>query len=133
MFAHYADGHRGFGLTFEIDTDLTLDEIGVFGFGRDVDYYSELPKTFDITNIHQSMFIKLECWSYEAEHRILAVRVPIIEYKKDRLVEVAFGYKMNSDFEPVIKKWVREGQHSRVRFVRASLYDAAPGYKYNEV
>ena len=130
MFAHYADGHRGFRLTFEVDTDLNLDEIGIFGHGREVIYVNNFPKNFDLSNIHKSLFIKLDCWSYEGEYRILAKENNRITYDEDRLVEVAFGCKMNQDFEPVIRDWIGHGEHRRVKFVRARLSSNPDGYNY---
>ena len=56
MFAHYADGHRGFRMTFEVDTDQTLDDIGVLDLGKKVEYVPSLPSDFDISNIHKSLF-----------------------------------------------------------------------------
>jgi hypothetical protein len=130
MFAHYADGHRGFRLTFEIDTSQTIGDIGVLGRGREVTYVPELPSDFDLNNIHMSLFTKLDCWSYEAEYRILAVTTDALTYGTSSLVEVAFGCRLNVDFEPVIRNWVREGNHERVRFVRARFCDSPSGYEY---
>jgi hypothetical protein len=130
MFAHYADGHRGFRLTFEIDTDKTIGDIGVLGRGREVAYVSSLPANFDLSNIHMSLFTKLNYWTYESEYRILAVTTDALIYGTSSLVEVAFGCRMNGDFEPVIRNWVREGNHERVKFMRARLCDSPAGYEY---
>ena len=130
MIAHYADGHRGFRLTFEIDTDKTIGEIGVLGRGREVSYVPALPPNFNINDIHMSLFTKLNCWSYEAEYRILAVTKDTLTYNTTSLVEVAFGCRLNADLEPVIRNWVREGRHERVHFLRARLCDGPVGYEY---
>lgn len=118
MFAHYADSHRGFRLTFEIDTDRILDEIGVLGRGEYVSYSQVMPD-FDRSNIHRSLLIKADSWSYEAEYRIFAVNSETLKYDKDALIEVAFGHRMNPDFEPVIRNWVKKGGHEKVRYLRA--------------
>ena len=133
MFAHYADGHRGFRLTFEVDEDMTLGEIGVLGRGREVEYVPKLPLDFDPSNIHLSLFVKLDAWRYEAEYRILAAQTNQIEYNENSLVEVAFGCRMNPDFEPVIRKWVDVGRHKRVKFLRAKLSKRPEGYEYEEI
>lgn len=127
MFAHYAYGHRGFRLTLEIDTSQTIGDIGVLGRGREVRYVPELPSDFDLNNIHMGLFTKLDCWSYETEYRILAVTTDALTYGTSSLVEVASGCRLNVDFEPVIRNWVREGNHGRVKFVRARLCDSPSG------
>lgn len=128
MFAHYADGHRGFRLTFEVDKDKNLDEIGVLGLGRSVEYVPQLPPAFDMSNIHISLFTKLECWEYENEYRVLAVDTDNLEYDENALVEVTFGCRMNPDFEPVIRSWVSQGNHQRVIFRRALLANNSYGF-----
>ena len=54
----------------------------------------------------------------------------VLSYGTCSLVEVAFGCKMNADFEPIIRNWVREGNHERVQFVKARLCDSPYGYEY---
>lgn len=130
MFAHYADGHRGFRLTFQVDTAKTLDEIGVLGHGRNVIYVPELPGDFEPSNIHQSLFMKLDRWKYEAEYRILAVEAHTLSYDDRSLVQVAFGCRMNPDFEPVIRNWVSQGEHLNVKFSRVQLSSRPEGFEY---
>jgi hypothetical protein len=130
MFAHYADGHRGFRLTFEIDTNQTIGDIGVLGRGREVTYVSELPPDFDLNNIHMSLFTKLDCWSYEAEYRIPAAATNALTYSISSLVEVAFGCRSNADFELIVRNWVHRGNHQRIKFIRAKLCDSGAGYEY---
>lgn len=129
MFAHYADGHRGFRLAFEANTDQTLDEIDVLSLGEKVDYVPTLPIDFDMSNIHKSLFTKLQCWQYESEYRILAKNINLA-YDNNSLIEVAFGCQMNPDFEPIIRSWVQEGEHERVCFRRALLSRTIEGYEY---
>lgn len=131
MFAHYADGHRGFRLTFEIETDQFLDGIDVLSSGEKVNYIPTLPIDFDISNIHKSLFTKLQCWNYESEYRILAKNSNLV-YRRSSLLEVAFGCRMNPDFEPIIRSWVQEGEHERVCFRRARLSKSIEGYEYED-
>ena len=69
--------------------------------------------------MHKSLMTKSSCWRYEAEYRIFAVNTNIITYDEKALVGVAFGFRMNPDFEPVIRNWVKEGRHKNVKFLRA--------------
>lgn len=132
MFAHYADGHRGFRLAFEIDMDKTLGEIEVLGLGRPVDYVPQFPPDFDMSNIHLSLFMKLKCWEYEDEYRILAVNNDKLKYDENSLVEVTFGCRLNPDFEPVIRSWVSQGNHQRVIFRRIILSNNSYGFGYED-
>ena len=102
------------------------------GRGREVTYVPALPLDFNLNNIHMSLFTKLGCWSYEPEYRILALRTDGLTYGTSSLVEIAFGFRLNADFEPVIRNWVREGNHQRVSFMRARLCDSPTGYEYIE-
>ncbi|MCD6271388.1 MAG: hypothetical protein J7K30_00750 [Deltaproteobacteria bacterium] len=120
-------------MTFEADTDQTLDEIDVLSLGKEVDYVPSLPSDFDMSNIHKSLFTKLQHWQYESEYRILAANNNNLVYDQSSLVEVAFGCRMNPDFEPVIRSWVQEGAHERVCFRRARLSKSPNGYKYIDV
>jgi hypothetical protein len=132
MFGHYADGHRGFRLALEVDMDKTLGEIGVLGRGRPVDYVRQFPPDFDMSNIHSSLFMKLKCWEYEDEYRILAVNNDKLEYDENSLVEVTFGCRLNPDFEPVIRSWVSHGNHQRVIFRRVILANNSCGFGYED-
>jgi len=132
MFAHYADGHRGFRLTFEVDMDKTLDEIGVLGRGQLVKYVPHFPPDFDMSNVHQSLLMKLKCWEYEKEYRIFAVENNNLKYDKNALVEVAFGCRMDPDFEPVIRSWVSQGGHQRPIFRRVIMANKPDGFEYED-
>lgn len=130
MFAHYADGHRGFRLTFEVNSDKTNDAIGVLGRGQEVTYVPKLPSDFQPSNIYHSLIIKLKQWEYESEYRIFAANNDRLYYDENRLVQVAFGCRMNPDFEPVIRNWVIDGGHRRVRYSRVTLSSNPEGFDY---
>ncbi|MEK6707578.1 MAG: DUF2971 domain-containing protein [Pseudomonadota bacterium] len=133
MFAHYGDSHRGFRLTFEIDTDdKTLNEIGVLGRGKYVTYSQYLP-SFDENDIHKSLLTKAASWSYEAEYRIFSVNHETMHYDKAALVEIAFGYRFNPDFEPVIRNWITCGEHEKTIFLRAIPSTDLIGFVYVKV
>jgi len=132
MFAHYADGHRGFRLTFEVDMDKALGEIGVLGRGCSVEYVPRFPPDFDMSNIHLSLLMKLKCWEYENEYRIFAVKNDNLEYDENALVEVTFGCRMNPDFEPIIRSWVSQGNHQRAMFRRLILANNSYGFDYED-
>jgi len=104
--------------------DESIGEVGVLGRGRPVEYVERFPANFEMSNIHLSLFMKLNHWKYEDEYRILAVNNDEMLYDETALVEVTFGCRMNQDFEPVVRAWVSQGHHQRVRFRRAKLSES---------
>jgi len=118
MFSHYGDSHRGFRLTFEVSNDNTNGESSPLELGEPVKYELELPH-FNKDNIHRMPYTKSLAWKYEAEYRVLKVSNKKHTYPLDSLIEVSFGYRMNPDFESVIKSWVESGGHQRAKFLRA--------------
>lgn len=74
--------------------------------------------------------MKLKCWEYEDEYRILAVNNAKLKYDENSLVEVTFGYRLNPDFEHVIRSWVSQGNHQRVIFRRVILSNNSYGFGY---
>lgn len=55
----------------------------------------------------------------ESQKAAFAVNNETLKYDKDALIEVAFGHRMNPDFEPVIRNWIKKGGHEKVRYLRA--------------
>jgi hypothetical protein len=131
MFAHYGDHHRGFRLTFEVSNDKPIGECHTLELGEKVEYCDERPQFTD-KNIHRMLLMKALSWHYEDEYRIFMVTDKQQTYPADCLIEVAFGYRMNRDFEPVIRKWVGEGQHQRVSFRRAVPSESRIGFDYED-
>lgn len=129
MFSHYGDSHRGFRLTFEVSDDKTIGESSPLALGQPVQYKSRLPN-FNGKNIHKMPYTKSLAWKYEAEYRVLKVSDKKLTYPPDSLIEVAFGYRMNRDFESVIRRWVKCGEHKRVKFLRAAPSRALIRFKY---
>ena len=129
MFSHYGDSHRGFRLKFEIDADKPISECSALELGEFVKYRKRIPK-LQKSNVHRAPFLKSIAWAYEAEYRILNVRENPLTYPIDCLVEVAFGFRMNQDFESVIRKWVKDGGHTRTRFSKAIPSGNSLSFKY---
>lgn len=119
MFSHYGDSHRGFRLTFEVSNGKTIGESSPLELGGPVNYELDLPN-FNKDNIHRMPYTKSHAWEYEAEYRILKVSNRKLTYPLDSLIEVSFGYRMNPDFECVIRSWVKDGGHQRAKFLRAT-------------
>ena len=118
MFSHYGDSHCGFRLTFEVSNDKTIGKSSPLELGKPVQYKLELPD-FNKDNIHRMPYTKSRAWEYEAEYRVLKASNMKLTYPPDSLMEVSFGYRMNPDFESVIRSWVKSGGHQRAKFLRA--------------
>ena len=74
MWAHYAEGHRGFVLMLDGSHDFFRDDRPVFGFEKPerVEYSSERPQMpLNDPNMSAIFFIKGSPWTYEREWRYL--------------------------------------------------------------
>lgn len=129
MFSHYGDSHRGFRLTFEVSIDKRIGDLSPLEHGEPVEYKLKLP-SFTEKNIHRMPYTKSCAWEYEAEYRVLKVSDKKLTYPQDSLLEVAFGYRMNTDFESVIRGWIAKGGHQRVKFLRATPSCTLIGFEY---
>ena len=78
------------------------------------------------------LLTKAKSWQYEYEYRVFMVTDKQPTYPADCLIEVAFGYRMNRDFEPVIREWIGEGRHQRVSFLRAVPSESQIGFDYED-
>lgn len=146
MFAHYADGHRGFRLKFEVIQD------GFYGFtlanAKEVKYINSidlLPEIVNETNAMAFFHTKLKPWAYEQEYRVCVASYKkslegeddkpfYMKYLEDQLVEVALGYKFdNKKNYRHIKSWLYEGNHNSVKIVKAVPGRDQTGFDYEFV
>lgn len=123
MFSHYANGHKGLCLQFQIDEDDTLSEIAPLN-GREIEYSAEFPKLKDDPNVaHMSYLIKHERWAYEREYRVVmpvySQGERIRNYKHGQLCGAIFGLHMSPEEESMVRHWFHEGGHESVSFKKA--------------
>ena len=109
MWSHYADGHKGFCLQFNINPKL-------YPFGEmlfQVQYTSSYPQ-ITITKNHKDqtrkvLLTKSTSWEYEKEWRIfdpddsLGIRV----FPADMLTGVIFGCEMPHENRQLIREWAK--------------------------
>ena len=98
MWSHYADGHRGIVIGFEIqDSDSIVDKVNYNGLAS----FQTFPQKFDEFKL---VFLnKLNEWEYEQEYRIITKKQ---SYIKIKIKEVIFGSETQDYDKEVIKKLV---------------------------
>ncbi|HEX9825480.1 MAG TPA: DUF2971 domain-containing protein, partial [Flavobacteriaceae bacterium] len=74
MWSHYANGHRGIAIGFEIDkSKYNIEEVAYNGLTS----FNIFPQKFDDL---KSVFLnKLKEWSYEEEYRIIAEKQDYVD------------------------------------------------------
>jgi len=124
MFAHYAKGHTGLCLTYEIDP-------------RDmypVSYDRDLPR-LELLEVDAKKIVKA-ClctkhvdWQYEREHRlVLYDRDPgLYENERLRLTEISVGHAMSQVAEREVTALARDSRFSAVSVWRMNPAPATYG------
>lgn len=125
MWSHYADGHKGMCLIFEVPRVLIGNEI------RKVEYHEYLPLIdFNQSNdkVAEAAFdiitTKSSAWEYEKEvrsiHRFSNKSYPYI----GQLVEIQFGCKCNLDDALLVKRTV-ERVNPDCKFSKLKIQEGA--------
>lgn len=110
MWAHYAQGHKGLCLTYELPEEFWNHELDVVVGVSAVDYEanpvtdwfvkearefrenaSEGFKRFGVDLIIRLLTAKDECWKYEQENRLVARHPGPKPISPDALIQVCFG------------------------------------------
>lgn len=140
MWAHYAEGHRGFVIMLDGLHDFFKDNRPVFGFEKPerVEYSSDRPRMqINDPNMPAIFFIKGRPWEYEREWRYLkeiedadalcqqtnALPVALFRVPPECIVGVILGcYKSQKLEDKIIalKRYRPELRHLRVYEARAS-------------
>ncbi|WP_175473533.1 DUF2971 domain-containing protein [Algibacter pectinivorans] len=99
MWSHYANGHRGIAIGFEIDkSKYNIEKVTYNGLKS----FNIFPQKF---NELKSVFLnKLEEWSYEEEYRIITEKQ---DYVNIEIKEVIFGAETSEDDKSLIKKMIK--------------------------
>ncbi|OBX21401.1 DUF2971 domain-containing protein [Bizionia sp. APA-3] len=98
MWSHYANGHRGIAIGFEIDkSEYKIDKVEYNGLGS----FENLPLKVDEL---KSVFLnKLNEWKYEEEYRIITEKQ---DYIKIKIKKVIFGAETKNHDKEIISKLV---------------------------
>ncbi|HEY4313817.1 MAG TPA: DUF2971 domain-containing protein [Pirellulales bacterium] len=121
MWGHYANGHRGFCLEFNMDRDAKL---GLPPMEVDYPPDNSIPvldtdrlMSGDLTDkeLIRLWLVKSNCWAYENEWRILNKKGDVLRsYDPAALTAIYLGAKMPDDHQQVIKRLVA-GTEVKVR------------------
>ncbi|OCR41995.1 DUF2971 domain-containing protein [Bacteroides fragilis] len=121
MWSHYANGHRGVCLKFDIMKDLDF-----FSILAKVQYKDEL--TFYCfseveDNLFQQYTTKAKSWNYEREIRILKTNTQpgLMKFRKESLIEVSFGCRCSKENVESIKELLKQYNFENVEFRLASM------------
>ena len=98
MWSHYADGHRGIVIGFQIDqSKYLIDKVNYDGLAN----FENLPRGFDQ---EKSVFVKKrKDWSYEEEYRIITEKQDFINIE---IREVFFGAEITEEDKVIIMKLI---------------------------
>lgn len=108
LWAHYADGHKGFCIEYDLDILLnknSFSELKSFS----VKYETKPPQTDlnDLRNDNLNLYkkiagVKSKKWLYEEEIRIISEEVGNQDYDYEALKSIYFGYKMDDEEKQII-------------------------------
>ncbi len=109
LWAHYAYGHKGFCIEYDLENLLNSYSGTFFSFPI---IYTKNPPNIelkDITSKNQELIKKLagyksKRWSYEQEYRITTNFSGPYYYEYDALKSIYFGLRMDNDFKDLIMK-----------------------------
>lgn len=109
LWAHYANGHKGFCIEYDLDKLLNSYSGTFFSFPI---IYTKNPPNIelkDISSKNEELIKKLagyksQRWSYEKEYRITTNFSGPYYYEYDALKSIYFGLRMENDFKDLIMK-----------------------------
>ena len=133
MWSHYSDSHKGVCLKFDI-----LKSPDFFIVPVKVDYDQEFgPLKYigaEDDFLKKTITRKSIIWEHEEEIRILKPKqAGLIEFEKESLIEITFGYNTKDAEIKYIKKLLAENGYSHVRLEKATLKDDEYGLGFNDV
>ena len=124
LWSHYAAGHTGLCLEFQISNDNSLRE-----FAKPVKYSKEYPK-IDILNstpdeqVQAFLYTKADNWKYEEEWRIIHTETEngpgYKEIPQGMLSQIIFGAKMEKRDKETVIGWA-ENSDQPIQFSQAKI------------
>lgn len=133
MWSHYANGHSGFSVGFNLSNNFKEYNEENEIFGTDEVYYSEdnpfVQYFLDISKRNKMppwdefwryifsmcLLAKSHAWKYENEVRIIRVKPGKVKYSPSEVKEVIFGLKMNTKKRKNITKLLSGSEWSHVQ------------------
>jgi hypothetical protein len=141
MWAHYADGHRGFciGLNLANKDYKSLDNLIVGAmpvrYGDDNPFENYLSKldgndgSVEDNDIFllltQALTLKTKKWSYEEETRLLRHKEGVANFDPQIVKEIVFGLKMPDQNKVKIREILDGGDWSHIKFKEIKGYEGS--------
>ena len=136
MFSYYAGGHTGVCFEFDAETNNTIGETTFLGFARQVNYVKDFP-VFTKKSIHRLPWTKYFVWQHENEYRVPADfdsdASPFRIFKKDELVGIRFGLKVDPKDQEMIISWVNEANYPKIKFYKTILCKKSFSLEYQTI
>ena len=96
MWSHYADGHRGIAIGFEVDNvETAIEKVDYNGLAR----FDDFPSKF--VDVKSVFLNKAEVFSYENEYRIITDKQNFVKIK---IKEILFGAETSEENKRIISK-----------------------------
>jgi len=123
MWSHYADGHKGICLKFDVLKDPTF-----FVFPLNMAYTDNYPEYNHLTGREELtdklIKTKSNCWSYEQEVRVLKDTNGLHKFNKEALVEIIFGCNCSDSDINKIKDLVSKNGYHNMSYKKAIKHDS---------
>lgn len=131
MWSHYAESHTGVCLEYDI-----LEDSSAFSYVEKVNYQSEFPSNFDISDafpkrvekkntnslLNISLLTKSDVWEKEKEIRVVKQfetgETPV---KTDSLKSIAFGLKCSEENKNNIIKLLKENNYNHDLLIKKAV------------
>lgn len=141
LWSHYADGHKGVCLKFDIQLDLDFfslpsrmvyqSDYPVYNFINNPPVEGEITGTDEM--IGKLLLTKSNLWSYEQEVRIIKKTSGLHYFKKGALVELIFGSKTNIAEINRIKTLAMKNGYEHLNYKKAILKKTKYGLDFIEI
>ena len=114
LWAHYANGHRGFCIEYDLDTLMSLYDNDLFSF--EIKYcntpptlsHNDMNKLDDSKFIYQKLMgIKSIKWKYEKELRIISQEIGFKNYDYRAVKSIYFGIRFPNDKKQSVMKTLK--------------------------
>jgi len=115
MWSHYASGHKGVCLGFDIESTQNLSLIPV-------NYSNKYPIVKDVHEARIGLATKSKHWKYEKEVRLINFSgFGKVGFRPDSLKEVIFGAKTDEETIARIKKILKANGYSNIKLKKAEI------------
>ncbi|MCA9735625.1 DUF2971 domain-containing protein [candidate division KSB1 bacterium] len=135
LWAHYANGHTGICLEFNIQKGIQL-----FHRAKPVKYYKSYPNVNFFKCYHKNehwmpkiLIAKANCWKYESEWRVFKFDGPGLEiFPECCLTAIIFGCQMQDREKHFLINFVKENKMG-IKLIEARMKENKYGLKFMQI